>query len=147
MSVRGLLFAAFIGLVGARCRGQESCPWINAGTASGILGGPVKSTFKQSKKSKGDGLCEFVRHDSRRAYIKVQVETGHFASLAASCHGNHVPLKAIGNEAIACAEPGHQLERVVGRVRDRTFVILIAGGNATFENARAVAEQVSGILF
>jgi hypothetical protein len=74
-----------------------------------------------------------------------------FPSYAARCHSTAVPLKAIGNEALACSDDS--TDQIVGRVRDRAFVVRISIGNrsakpgALSEKARKVAEQVAGILF
>jgi len=79
-----------------------------------------------------------------------------FASYAARCHSAAVPLKAIGNEALACSDDGDAgrlQELVVGRVRDRAFRVRIvtsdrsAQPSALRDKARKVAEQVAGILF
>jgi hypothetical protein len=62
-----------------------------------------------------------------------------------------VPLKAIGNEALACSDDHAEL--VVGRVRDRAFLVRLGTNDhstqpsALREKARRVAEQVAGILF
>jgi hypothetical protein len=54
-----------------------------------------------------------------------------------------VPLKAIGSEALACR--GEAGEQVVGRVRDRAFLVRITTNDR--EKVRKVAEMVAGSMF
>jgi len=54
-----------------------------------------------------------------------------------------VPLKAIGSEALACR--GEAGEQVVGRVRDRAFLVRITANDR--EKVRKVAEMVAGSMF
>ena len=134
----------------------EICPWLNAATAGGVLGGPVAMTVTRAKTG-DDATCDFVRHDgSLLLELRIEVETmpspaKDFASYAARCHSAAVPLKAIGNEALACSDEG--AEQVVGRVRDRAFLVRIITNDRSSqpsvlrEKARKVAEQVAGILF
>jgi hypothetical protein len=130
-------------------RAAEICPWLNAATAGGVLGGAVTDVTVKLTEGSADGSCEFVRHDSpRAAVLRIEVETlrdpaKDFAAFAARCHAAGTPLKAIGNEAIACTDESAQI--VVGRVRDRAFVLRITTGGR--EKARQIAEQVAGILF
>jgi hypothetical protein len=125
----------------------EICPWLNAATAGGVLGGAVTDvTVKRAEG--GDGSCDFVRHDGSRVLaLRIEVITMRdpskdFAAYAARCHSG-VPLKAIGNEAVACTDKG--AEQVVGRVRDRAFVLRMSTGGR--EKARQIAEQIAGSLF
>jgi hypothetical protein len=134
----------------------ENCPWLNAATAGGVLDGPVAMTVTRAKTG-DDAACAFIRRDGSRVFeLRIEVETmlspaKDFASYAARCHAAAVPLKAVGNEAMACSDDN--AERVVGRVRDRAFVVRIstndrsAQSGALREKARKVAEQVAGILF
>jgi hypothetical protein len=69
-----------------------------------------------------------------------------FPSYLARCHSPSEPLKAIGNKAVACSDEG--AEQVIGRVRNRAFIIRIkTPGRDLREKSRKVAEQVAGILF
>ncbi len=134
----------------------ENCPWLNAATAGGVLGGPAAMTVTPSKTD-GDATCSFVRQNGSRTFeLRIEVETMRspaedFGAYKARCHSAGVPLKAIGNEAFACS--GARAEQVIGRVRERAFAIGISvnGGPAQAdsfrEKARQVAEQVAGILF
>ena len=136
-------YAAMILLLPAACRAEESCPWLNAATAGGVLGGEVTSHI--------DGnICVFT-HNSSQLRIEVQAVNLPYK---ASCEPNPTPLKAIGNEGLACSvddKSGSISEQVVGRVRDRAFFIRLTSNNiaraALREKARSVAEQVAGILF
>jgi hypothetical protein len=138
------------------CVAAEICPWLNAATAGGFLGGPVAMTVTRAKTG-DDATCEFIRHDGSLALeLRIEVETmpspaKDFATYAARCHSAAVPLKAIGNEALSCKDEGAEL--VVGRVRDRAFLVRIstsdrsAQPSALRDQARKVAEQVAGFLF
>jgi hypothetical protein len=137
------------------CAAADICPWLNAATASGVLGGPVVMTVTPSKTA-DDAACNFVRHEGFRTIeLRIEVETKDFESYKARCHATAEPLKAIGNEARACSDDTNdeKAEQVVGRVRDRAFLIRIsstdhsAQPNVLRDKARKVAEQVAGILF
>jgi hypothetical protein len=126
-------------------RAEETCPWLNAATAGGVLGAPVQTQIAPH-------VCSFV---SRHGELRIQVET-IAASHADHCSGASEQLKAIGNEAAACAvesKDGRMAEQVAGRVRDQAFVITIAtddrslSRNLLRDKVRKVAEQVAGNLF
>jgi len=138
----------------------EVCPWLNAATAGGVLGGTVAVTVARAKTG-DDANCIFIRHDGSLALeLRIEVETmlspaKDFPTYTARCHSASVALKAIGNEAVACSNDGSDghAELVVGRVRDRAFLVRIstsdhsAQAGTLREGARKVAEQVAGILF
>jgi len=159
--MRGVLFAIFIALP-SFCQGERICPWMNAATAAGFLEGSVSSTVLQGKQNSDDATCEFIRQQLPSAYVlRIEVETMtapsmQFSSFTARCGSSATPLKAIGNEALACSKRGkaaQRIEEVVGRVRDRAFIIRLTtidqsiAQAALREKARNVAEQVAGILF
>ena len=109
----GLLVAAPL------CQSEPNCAWMNAATAEGIKGAvEIAATH---------GLaCEFKRRDAP-AYT-LRIEVGSRRTAAGKCESNWVPLRGIGNEAMACADDGKGGERdarVVGRVREQQFVISI----------------------
>jgi hypothetical protein len=149
-------------LLAALCEAEESCPWMNAATAGGVLGGAVgKPTIKKGKSS-DDATCEFLRQQGaivstlRIEVITMTAPRIEFASYTAQCGSGGTPLKAIGNEAVACgaaAKAGELAEQAVGRVRNQAFLIRIGSndGAATRdtlrEKARKVAEQVAGNMF
>jgi hypothetical protein len=175
----------------ALVRAEQSCLWLNAATAGGILGGPVTATVVRptstladphtpnAKSSAGptnanpakaayassaidDADCLFVRQPgSTFGELRIEVRTmsepsKDFAAYAARCGDRVSPLKAIGNEASVCSlngKPGESSELVVGRVRDRAFVVRLRMDNSSLtpsslrEKARKTAEQVAGNLF
>ena len=134
----------------------ELCPWLNAATAGGVLGGAVANVAVKRAKTGDDASCVFVRASPSLAEFRIDVETmpdpaKDFASYQARCRSAAVPLRAIGNQAAACDDAGAAL--VVGRVRDRAFIVRISAGGpsapsgALRDKARNIAEQVAGILF
>ncbi len=136
---------------------ETGCPWMNAATAGGVLGGDVT---EKVTKNHDDADCEFVRGQGELK-LSIEVKTmrdpaREFPDYAARCGGHATPLRAIGNEAVACMEKegkGTAVARVVGRVRTRAFVIGVSAGGSGLspaeigEKARNVAEQVAGNLF
>lgn len=149
----GLLLLAAIS-VHLMCAAEDTCPWLNAATAAGVLGGAVKANVTQT-------ACEFVRlGGSSEPALRIEVETlgapRDFASRAAQCGSDAEALKAIGNEAVACThsgKKGRMAEQVVGRVRTQAFLARISTDDhlATSaelrEKAGKIAEQVAGFLF
>jgi hypothetical protein len=185
-----ILFATFL-FVPALCQAEDSCLWLNAATAGGVLGGAVTATVSRanangsvagtsnakssagptsanpagtaySSKGPDDSECVFVRQagintGELRIDVRTMSEPGkEFAAYAARCGVHPTPLKAIGNEAAACTlngTAGQLAEQVVGRVRDRAFIIRLGINDSSItqnllrEKARKVAEQVAGNLF
>ena len=134
------------------CHAQAKCPWLNAATAAGLLGGDVQlvvtaPTDPSSGKGVGaamypdqvrmdrfDVSCDFRRTVDSVAYsLSITVKTmsnpaTDFASFLALCGGPTAPLRGIGNEAIKCMmkDSSHiGQEKVIARVRDRAFVLTI----------------------
>jgi hypothetical protein len=167
------------GAAGSSCSAKEMCPWINEATAAGYLHGDVAMTVTHTSTGAdkaaaaaatatgtsvtvGDATCEFVKHDAS-GVTKLRIEVVTMSDVAASfpgfrdrCGADRQPVRAIGNEAVVCGmkttERGGVAEQVVGRVRERAFVVSIsaAGGTdqATLrETTLRVAEQVAGFLF
>jgi len=123
---------------------EDRCTWLNAATAAGVLGGQVQATVTPA-------TCEFVRQET-----SLRIEVGAANTSHAQCGSGAEQLKAIGNEAQACAyqgKPGWIAEQVVGRVRDQAFLVRISTKDQSAppkilrEKVRKVAEQVAGILF
>lgn len=150
----------------ALCQKKDACPWLNSGTAAGFLQGPVVSTVEHTNKAKDidDATCEFVyRHESVVTTLRIEVTTlnpapAGFSAYTAQCGSNGVPLKAIGNEALACsfdAKGKKRLisEQVVSRVRNRAFIVRISTNAASpdrtalRQQTEEISEQVAGILF
>jgi hypothetical protein len=146
MRVRAILAIAIC--LPAMAAAEERCPWLNAATAGGFLGGTVRATVTSTS-------CEFVRQYSGHE-ATLRIEAGPVSAPHAQCGSGAVALKAIGNEASACPYQGKQgwiAEQVVGRVRDQAFLVRIgsndpsADAKVLLEKARSVAEQVAGFLF
>jgi hypothetical protein len=148
--------------VPAFCDTSEACPWLNAATAGGFLGGPVTSNVTHPSPNKYDATCEFVRHEGPlTTSLRIEVETmkdppHDFASYNSRCGADATPLRAIGNEALVCSLQGKKKqvsEQVVSRVRERAFIVRASSNaqppasSALREQARRAAEQVAGMLF
>ena len=119
---------------------EQTCPWLNVATASGVLESPA--TLKATKSS-----CEFTAKTGRLE-IEVLVTAGaseRFSKLKAQCKAGAQALPAIGNEAAMCASRAAQ--EVVGRVRDQLFIIRLKMNGvkpeALADKGRVLAEQVS----
>jgi hypothetical protein len=108
-----------------------------------------------------DSDCAFHRQPPIAGELRIQVRTvgepaKAFAAYTAQCGARGTPLKAIGNEAMVCdlnKKSGRLSEQVVGRVRDRLFVIDLSvkdpsiTQSALREKAETAAEIVAGNLF
>ncbi|WP_353066410.1 hypothetical protein RBB77_08275 [Tunturibacter psychrotolerans] len=147
-----------------RCLAETQCPWLNAATAAGVLGGEVQANVA-ALTPQGDTTCEFKRTEHSAVFVlTIAVHTmalpaKDFATYLARCSGTAVPLKGIGNEAVHCVTTNGSAnggEQIIGRVRDRAFVIdlkrssamqPISSVNGLSDEARNVAEQVAGALF
>ena len=127
----------------------ERCPWLNAATAGGVLGGgTVRVELTPTS-------CEFVRQSAAHE-TALRIEVVPVNSPHPQCGAGAEPLKGIGNEAQACAfsgKPGWLAEQVTGRVRDQAFLVRVSTNDASTapkalrEKASNIAEQVAGILF
>jgi hypothetical protein len=149
-------------LPSARCLAQARCLWLNAATAGGILGGEVEMSVTPLTTA-GDETCEFTRTDgTMMSMLRIEVHTMElpakdFASSLSRCGGGTLPLKRIGNEAVQCLSMGSAQtaqEQVIGRVRERIFILTvrrkpaaIASKEALREDTRNTAEQIAGSLF
>jgi hypothetical protein len=129
------------------CCAAESCPWINAGTAAGILGGAVETKVTQDR-------CEFECRGGDRLSVEVEIMTNppaQFTKYLSACKSRPVPLKAIGNETVTCG--GRHAGLAIGRVRDRAFIIRVttkdrSATSETLESkAQEAARHVAGNLF
>ena len=142
----------------------NNCAWLNEATASGFLGGDSVGTFTEAASGQ-PAVCSFVNQTAagtRTLRITVELDPDahtRVGAISASCGSDVAPLKAIGNEALVCAADDRKLsqgERVVSRVRDQVFTILIS---TTLKNdpiltrealktkIYSAAEQVAGNLF
>jgi hypothetical protein len=132
----------------------------NAKSSAGPISASPSATTYDSN-SVADSDCAFDRQSPIAGELRIKVRTMSepakaFASHSARCGAHGVPLKAIGNEAMACdlnKKTGHLAEQVVGRVRDELFVIDLSMDDPSItqdvlrEKARTVAEIVAGNLF
>jgi hypothetical protein len=164
-----LFIASFMAAV---TEAKENCPWMNDPTVAGFIGGDVMSTVtfaikdktdpNYSNVDKNDATCEFVnRQGSAIVTLRIEVETlagpqGSFAAYAARCGPRNIPVRAIGNEAVACDLEGKKnsiSEQVLSRVRGRAFTVRLTASAGSADRdllrqkARNVAEQVAGFLF
>lgn len=162
-SLRWLLLG--VAMLAAAANGAEmNCPWLNSATASGILGGPVVVTVIDTNKNSDDATCTFSYRErgiARGLHIVVTTTSSpgqQFAAIRQQCGLNPTPLKAIGNEAVECTleDKAERSAQVVGRVRDRAFVVKVSTSRpndpeltqrAQAEKAKDVAEQVAGSLY
>lgn len=132
----------------------QDCPWMNAATAGGLLGGDVDIRVT---KHGDDATCVFNKRNTvDRLRIEVTTPSSPKAAITAykaRCVSPAQPIRAIGNEALACryvsgAEDG---ELVTGRVRDQVFLIEMRIGPSETLDGRAkaiqAAELVAGNLF
>jgi hypothetical protein len=108
-----------------------------------------------------DSDCAFRRQPPTAGELHIRVQTMSepakaFAADSARCGTRGTPLKAIGNEAMVCdlnKKRGRLSEQVVGRVRDRLFVIDLSVEDPSItqsmlrEKALTTAEIVAGNLF
>jgi len=127
---------------------QDRCPWLNAATAGGVLGGAPQFTVTPTS-------CEFIRRLNGQESI-LRIEVTSVTAPHEQCKSGAEPLKAIGNQAAACTyegKPGWTAEQVTGTVRDQAFLVRLATSDRTAasktlrEKVRNIAEQVAGILF
>jgi hypothetical protein len=152
LTALALMIAGFL-LAPGDCRAEAKCPWLNAATAGGLLGGEVKMAVTapadpgpvkgvgqasypdQIRMDRFDTSCEFTRKADDGVYtLRIAVKTmgdpaTEFGAYVAQCGGTSRALKAIGNEAVQClAKDGSapDEERVVARVRERAFVLTVS---------------------
>jgi len=127
---------------------EQRCPWLNAATAGGVIGGEVRVTVTPT-------ACEFVRQEAS-GVVSLRIEVTAVDAPHARCGPHAEQLKAIGNHAEACSyesKSSWAAEQVVGSVRDHAFLIRIATDDRSAirkmlrEKARGVAEAVAGSLF
>ena len=157
--------AGAFSLLSVPCSAQNTCQWLNAATASGVLGG--SATMEVNNTGVSTGVCTFRFQDEaqnntlRISVIKAERPENagkEMMPYESKCTASGVPLKGVGNEAILCASDTAKWsgELVVGRVRDNIFTIVINAGSgdnpaATKDDledkAQEIAKQVAGILF
>lgn len=151
-----LLFAA------GAAQAQARCPWLNVATASGALNGPA--ALDVSQPSPDQMTCTFQYRNQGAAYalrIEVWAHQDISRGLTAqqrACTTPGTALRAIGNEAVLCAEDGRAAhgDAVIGRVRDSIFRVTITTTSPNDpamphdvleQKVRDTAEAVAGSLF
>jgi hypothetical protein len=158
-----LTFPVLLLWFSALCKAQSVCPWLNEATASGLVGKPMSAPVISGSAS--NVTCTFDGQKGGNvaklsiSVIQMNDPATEYARFQQKCRLPGAALPAIGNEAILCradVSPQTHAERVVGRVRDRAFIVTVSN-NARFKppfsrgtiegQAKAVAEQVAGILF
>lgn len=164
---RAFAFAGLVCLVAAASgRAEEKCALMNAATAGGILGGKVTGVTTNSVTDKKTGEvvrsgCAFeLQRDGVVSRLTVEViamqaPQSDFAVFTAQCGSGASPLKAIGNEAVACGGIDHaeRWESVVGRVRDQAFTVRLSSNDPSAqsdrlrEKTRKTAEFLASNLF
>lgn len=139
---------------------ESACPWINSATVAGASDVSISVDVQRS----GSGsTCSFSYHQGTALHqVRIVVEdAGNPSSLPlyrAQCATPETPLNGIGNEAVICrAKPRFPYaEQVIGRVRDRRFVVFVSSSSRpdtrviadTIRNtATKIAEQVAGNLY
>ena len=144
------------------CRADARCPWLNAATAGGVLGGEVQVAVTPLTLQ-GDATCEFSRRLNSIVYVlriavhTMDVPSKDFAAYLAQCEGSTALLRAIGNEAVQCVMkdgPAKGKEQVIGRVRERVFILTVyregiarTNESGLRDDTRNLAEQIAGSLF
>ena len=143
-------------------RAQTSCPWLNNATASGVLNGPA--SLKMQSTADNGSVCLFqyqegsTVYDLQVAVHDIKLTAGESTTDESRCRSHAIPLERIGNEAILCPVNSKDLygELVIGRVRDKKFIVSV-GSNLRTNRAMTlealqlkvtgIAEQVAGYLF
>jgi hypothetical protein len=156
--------AAACATANVQARAQDAhCAWLNEATASGILNGPVTLELETAPDDRA--ICVFTHAKSAKDYSALRIMVQPLADVEKAipahksmCTSRPTAVKAIGNEAISCsADVGYSRgEQVIGRVRDRLFVVTVSSTMAKDpamtrqllrDKARMIAEQLAGALF
>jgi hypothetical protein len=147
----------------ATAHAANDCPWLNEATASGLLGGNATGAFTAADGQ--PSVCIFTNRESGvtrilQVTVEIAAEPHTLLTTAArACGADIAPIGAIGNEAMMCSVSEHKGEfgeRVVGRVRDQVFTIVLSSTlkedpiltrDALKIRGYTAAEQVAGNLF
>lgn len=157
----GILGGAVTLQVSHMVHGMSEAGTANAKSSAGPMNANP-SARNYATVSTDDEDCTFARREGVTSEeMRVEVRTMHqsrteFTSRLASCGNDKASLRAIGNEAVACntgREAVGRSEQVVGRVRDRVFLVRVVSNDAAtdqaaiLESAKTAAEIVAGNLF
>ncbi len=129
----------------------ETCPWMNAATAGGLLGGAAEPQYAHGAND-ASGKCEFTVRlggEVRKLEIEVRAGQASHASILADPRlsgAGKRELRGVGNEAWAVRQSDGG-ELVIGRVRNTLFEVLATGKPPAADAARKAAELVAGALF
>lgn len=165
LRTRSSLLLLSLALTASALARAENCAQLNAATAGGLMG--VDASLKLEHMGTTDTVCTFTpRQAQSAAELQIAVHSltkihDDFKQYEQLCKADALTLRAVGNEAIECsshASNGARVETVVGRVRDRAFVLTWTipdpetGANAlpqevVRERMRNIAEQVAGSMF
>jgi hypothetical protein len=163
-----LVLFAFTALACASLRAEDSCPPINRATAGGILGakpndvGVAEAQLAVEWHTPTDYVCTFTAGaNTLRVTVGPYRARDGWPATAKECFSPSEPMRAIGNEAVACyspdgASPLHG--EVISHVRDVFIdVHLMLGTPPAPDAARSAAllreythraaEIVAGNLF
>jgi hypothetical protein len=156
-----LLLAALLSR-GACGHAQERCPWLNVATASGFLEGAASLTVEKPTLAETDCIFRYQGAGSVEILqIDVKLRQGVSKGIApeqSTCTAPGTPVRAIGNEALLCADDNksERSEEVIGRVRDSVFIVRVSTSSKNDaampraileQRAKDTAEQVAGALF
>jgi len=157
--------AGVFSLLAMTCSAESTCPWLNAATASGVLGGAASAEVNNAGPTAG--VCVFrLQSGATNNSLRISVTKANKPENAgkemlpyeSKCTASGLPLKGVGNEAVLCVSNTDKSsgELVVGRVRDNIFTVAIysstgndpaATKDALADKAEEIAKQVAGILF
>jgi hypothetical protein len=163
-TLHSLLLLLVLGdlLHSAVARAQARCPWLNVATASGVLEGPALLAMPKSTENETECVFRFEKENTaytlQIAVNKLSAGSKSTTLDTSDCSSPGTPLRAIGNEALLCADDHKHSsgEEVVGRVRDTHFRVVIttsAHNDSSMTRdvlemkTRSVAEAVAGSLF
>lgn len=132
----------------------ETCPWLSNATAAGVLGAAVTVKVTHVESSSEDGTCEFHLDPPNIRMLRIDVHTMHQPTSElkqleqTQCGSRAVDIRGVGNEAVQCASADQMNGQVVGRVRNRSLVVLLVNKHPDVQKqVRDVAEMVAGNLF
>lgn len=162
MKIIGGTILATIILLASAGTAESDCPLLNRATASGVLGGKVSQQIHAS--STGKISCMFGYQDGKvESVLTLTVFSSQdphqdVRADESSCSSAARQIQGIGNSADICRADNRASwgEQVVGRVRDKVFVIYLRTRQKTqteiprarlTDNAIEVAEHVAGDLF
>ena len=159
---RGVLGTVLLLLCGNHAHAQVRCPWLNVATASGVLEGPALLQVEQPKAT--ETQCVF-RYQNGKVIETLEIDVRRQQDISrglvpeeSSCNAPGTPLRAIGNEAVLCADDRRSSrgDQVIGRVRDSIFRVSVSTTakndpavkrEVLEQRAKDTAEQVAGALF